>query len=314
MRYLYSENVSNKYWQQNCPVPEHIQGQAKSTLFFFTDFVEQGREQVVNFRFKKNFFEFIDSSSNLCWKDLSKEVTTELTSRLLRDPNALDRFYRSFGLDSTKFSSRRGQWSITEFFPDTPIKMLKEVFGALHLYDLVELLERVTKPRTLHPALSLKEIENLQDASNRPTKFYNKAKVLIIHNDDGIVGNNAEKIGTFFKALNRQTQVTTLSMDPQKELLNELPSLRQESVQLILPEYLSHYTLVVSNPLAIPTVLNYPFGHEKQRVLVEERQQRTKEKEEELKKINEKFLLAFSTTIDKWVEHANDEGWFTSFI
>lgn len=195
-------------------------------------------------------------------------------------------------------------------FPDTPIKMLKEVFGALHLYDLVELLERVTKPRTLHPALSLKEIENLQDASNCPTKFYSKAKVLIIHNDEGIVGNNAEKIGTFFKALNSQTQVTTLSMDPQKELVNELLSLRQL--------YLTPYQV------ATPTGLSYPFGNKTERALVEERQQRMKEnetrmtqikeKEEELKKITEKFLMAFSTTIDKWVKHANDEGWLTSFI
>ena len=107
-------------------------------------------------------------------------MTTELTSRLSSDPTALDRFYRSLGLDSTKIYSRRGQWSITEFFPDNPIKMLKEVFEALKLYDLVELLERVTKPRTLHPALSLKEIETLQDASDHPTKFYSKAEVLII--------------------------------------------------------------------------------------------------------------------------------------
>lgn len=193
-------------------------------------------------------------------------------------------------------------------FPDTPIKMLKEVFGALHLYDLVELLERVTKPRTLHPALSLKEIENLQDASNCPTKFYSKAKVLIIHNDEGIVGNNAEKIGTFFKALNSQTQVTTLSMEPQKELVNELSSLRRETEQQVLPVYLTPYQLRMYNP----------------EQLVEERQQRMKEnetkmtqieeKEEELKKINEKFLMAFSTSIDKWVKHANDEGWLTSFI
>ena len=251
-------------------------------------------------------------------------MTTELTSRLLRDPTALDRFYRSFGLDSTKFYSRRGQWSITEFFPDTPIKMLKEVFGALHLYDLVELLERVTKPRTLHPALSLKEIENLQDASNRPTKVYSKAKVLIIHNDDGIVGNNAEKIGTFFKALNSQTQVTTLSMDPQKEVLNELPWLRQETEQQILSLQLSHTLDDVFDSLPVPR--NYrPFGLKTERVLLaEERLQRMKEndtkmtqikeKEEELKKINEKCLMAISTTIDKWVEHANDEGWLTSFI
>ena len=156
-------------------------------------------------------------------------MTTELTSRLLGDPTALDRFYRSFGLDSTKFYSRRGQWSITEFFPDTPIKMLKEVFEALKLYDLVELLERVTKPRTLHPALSLKEIETLQDASDRPTKFYSKAEVLIIHDNENIARNDAEKIGTFFKALNSQTQVTSLSMEPRKKLVDELSWLRREN-------------------------------------------------------------------------------------
>ena len=245
-------------------------------------------------------------------------MTTELTNRLKRDPNALDRFYRSFGLDSTKFSSRWGQWSITEFFPDTPIKMLKEVFGALHLYDLVELLERVTKPRTLHPALSLKEIENLQDASNRPTKFYSKGKVLIIRNYEVIVGNNAEKIGAFFKALNSQTQVTSLSMDSQKEILLELSWLREETEPVILP---TPYSYRLYNPRHF---YNSPFGHKTERVLVKERQQRTKEndtkmtqikeKEEELMKINEKLLMAISTTIDKWVEHANDEGWLTSFI
>ena len=156
-------------------------------------------------------------------------MTTELTSRLSSDPTALDRFYRSFGLDSTKFYSRRGQWSITEFFPDTPIKMLKDVFEALKLYDLVELLERVTKPRTLHPALSLKEIETLEDASNRPTKFYNKAEVLIIQDDEGIVGNNVEKIGTFFKTLNSQTQVTTSRMEPREDLLLDLFRLSRET-------------------------------------------------------------------------------------
>ena len=171
--------------------------------------------------------------------------------------------------------------------------MLKEVFGALHLYDLVELLERVTKPRTLHPALSLKEIENLQDASNRPTKFYSKAKVLIIHNDEGIVGNNAEKIGTFFKALNSQTQVTTLSMDPQKEVLNELSWLRHETGQLIVPAH-----LIPTQPLYKPYTPFNPYNLYGYEMLVEQNQQRMKEndtkmtqrkkKEEELRKINEK--------------------------
>lgn len=119
--------------------------------------------------------------------------------------------------------------------------MLKEIFEALKLYDLVELLERVTKPRTLHPALSLKEIATLQDASDRPTKFYSKAEVLIIQNDENVVGNNAEKIGTFFKALNSQTQVNLLSMEPRKKLLDELYWLRRETQTGIEQERTLHF-------------------------------------------------------------------------
>ena len=54
--------------------------------------------------------------------------------------------------------------------------------------------------------------------------------------------------------------------------------------------------------------------------LVESREQWTKErkpkivrekkqKEEELQKENEKFKMAVSTVMDKWIEHAQDEGW-----
>ena len=72
-----------------------------------------------------------------------------------------------------------------------------------------------------------------------------------------------------------------------------------------------------------PPSVYFP-GHKTSRELVEEREQRTKENEtkkthikekvEELKKLHEKFLMAISTAIDKWVEHANDEGWLTSFV
>ena len=72
-----------------------------------------------------------------------------------------------------------------------------------------------------------------------------------------------------------------------------------------------------------PTFI-YPSGRKTERELVEEREQRMKEndtkmmqikeKEEELKMIEEKFVMAVSTAIDKWVEHANDEGWLTSIV
>ena len=99
-------------------------------------------------------------------KDLSKELTKELTFKLNRDKDVLNRFYRSFGLDHD--------------LHDLQVKLLKKVFEALKLYDFKEFLERATKPRTLRPALPLKEIEKLSNVSNRPTKVFTKAKVLIV--------------------------------------------------------------------------------------------------------------------------------------
>lgn len=54
----------------------------------------------------------------------------------------------------------------------------------------------------------------------------------------------------------------------------------------------------------------YPSWHKTERELVE----KIKQKEEELKMIEEKFVMALSTAIDQWVEHANDEGWLTSIV
>ena len=116
--------------------------------------------------------EFLDqgsSTSKLCLKDLSKAVTAKVAIRLGSDRIALERFYKSHGLDPYKLRLNR-LGKISKFFPDTSVKELQEVFEALQLYDLVELLEKV-KPRTLRPVLSLKEIEKLPNASNRPVKF-----------------------------------------------------------------------------------------------------------------------------------------------
>ena len=91
-------------------------------------------------------------------KDLSMEVTTELMCRLDNDPLAKKWFYESFGLPATCTKSDV-LGNISELFPDIPIKLLKDVFQALELHDLVEILEKVLKPRMLRPTLPLKEIK-----------------------------------------------------------------------------------------------------------------------------------------------------------
>ena len=166
-------------------------------------------------------------------------MTKEFTSRLQNDPVAQERFYRSFGLDPRKLRIR-GLSDIKELFPDTPVKMLKDVCEALQLFDLVELLDKETKPKTLRPALPLREIEKLPSANNRPTKIYTKAEVLIIR-CSGKEGEDygSEKFGHFFKLLNTKNQVTELTAKSSwnlHEQLNELKRSKKSSEYDMLHE------------------------------------------------------------------------------
>ena len=156
------------------------------------------------------------------------ELTEELTSKLNRNKDVLNRFYRSFGLDPDLLHDELDQRNVGKIFPDTPVKLLKEVFEALKLYDFAEFLEKATKPRTLRPALPLKEIEKLSSVSNRPTKVYSKAKVLIVdvcEARETSADNDVETAGSFFKAQNSRNEVTTLKTDSFKELLADLDGL-----------------------------------------------------------------------------------------
>ena len=193
------------------PIP--FQSIAVYAIYFKSTFV--------NFRFRSCLV-LADSTSKLCLKDLSMELTEELTSKLNRNKDVLNRFYRSFGLDPDLLHDELDRRNIGKIFPDTPVKLLKEVFEALKLYDFAEFLEKATKPRTLRPALPLKEIEKLSIVSNRPTKVYSKAKVLIIDVCEACetsADNDVDTVGSFFKAQNSRNEVTTLKSDSFKDLL-----------------------------------------------------------------------------------------------
>ena len=102
---------------------------------------------------------------------------------------------------------------IAEFFPDTPVKLLKDVFQVFQLYDLAEMLEKV-KSRALRLSLPLKEMK--KNASERPLKVYGKVELLIIEYSDWTAVEDAypdvERIGCFFLALNSQNQITKLTV------------------------------------------------------------------------------------------------------
>ena len=100
-------------------------------------------------------------------------MIVELKWRLENDPTGKKWFLESFGLAPTISEVLE---NIDELFPDTPAKLLKEVFEALELYDLAELMEKA-KRRTLRPAFPLRELRKTFNASKRPTRFYSKVAV-----------------------------------------------------------------------------------------------------------------------------------------
>ena len=116
---------------------------------------------------------------------------------------------------------------ISELFPDTPVRLLKDISEALQLYDLAELLDKA-KPRTLRPALPLEEIGNLSNASNRPTTFYSKAAVLII-DPTRSANDTAERIASFFTDLNSESEVNVVSVQQKLEVLRQMKMLQKKS-------------------------------------------------------------------------------------
>ena len=146
----------------------------------------------------------------LCWKDLSSEVIRKLERRLKNDQTAFKQICQSFGIDRSLFFYRASTLSgILRMFPDTPVKLLKEVFEALQLYDLIDLLEE-GKPRatrSLRPALRSQEIEKLGNPDDCPISYHSSVAVLIIDFEENF---DTEGIEKFFKGLNTKSEVTVM--------------------------------------------------------------------------------------------------------
>ena len=153
---------------------------------------------------------FSGDDHKLCWKHLSSAVIEKLDVRLKNDQTAFEQVCQSFGIDRIPFFSRASTFAgILSMFPDTPVKLLKEVFEALQLYDLIDLLEE-GKPRatrSLRPALRLQEIEKLRNPDDRPISYHSSVAVLII---DFAETCDTEGIKKFFKGLNTKSEVTVM--------------------------------------------------------------------------------------------------------
>ena len=146
----------------------------------------------------------------LCLKDINDEVIRKLDRRLIYDQTAAEQISQSFGIERSLIYSRTIRFKVILYmFPDTPVKLLKEVFEALQLYDLIDLLEE-GKPRatrSLRPALRLQEIEKLRNPDDRPISYHSSVAVLII---DFAETCDTEGIKKFFKGLNTKSEVTVM--------------------------------------------------------------------------------------------------------
>ena len=150
---------------------------------------------------------------------MNERVISEIRERLNRDLDAFKRVLQSFGITKNPLPLRNVS-SIFQLFPDTPVTMLKDVFEALQLYDLLELLElkSAIKPHSsLQLAYTLDEIKKRNGVADLPTTYHSCGAVLIITDDENV--SSASAIKTFFTDLDNKSDVTEI-------LTQEIPILR----------------------------------------------------------------------------------------
>jgi len=137
-------------------------------------------------------------------KDLGDDVILELKARLAGDQVAMRHIYKSFGIKDHFHLLM----NIFELFPDTPVKLFKDVLEALQLYDLVDLLEQPQPVRSLRPALPLQEIEKLRKTTDpHPTTYHSNVAVLIITDEKS---HHSKEIERFFKGFSSKSDVAVL--------------------------------------------------------------------------------------------------------
>ena len=162
---------------------------------------------------------------------MNERVISEIRERLNKDRDAFKRVLQSFGITKSPLPLRNFS-SIFQLFPDTPVTMLKDVFEALQLYDLLELLElkSAIKPHSsLQLAYTLDEIKKRNGVADLPTTYHSCGAVLIITDDENV--SIASAIKTFFTDLDNKSDVTQI-------LTQEIPILRHlnEEINVMILE------------------------------------------------------------------------------
>ena len=196
---------------------------------------------------------------------MNEKVVLEIERRLQKDPDAFQSVLHSFGITKTKGSLFSDFFNIIKFFPHTPVTMLKDVFEALQLYDLLELLEikfAIEKHRSLQLAYTLDEIKELNGVADLPTTYHSCGAVLIITDNENV--SSASAIKTFFTDLDNKSDVTEI-------LTQEIPPLRslKEEINAMILEISARFgNLLEAETQRQTEVPRFPFLSQLKEALV----------------------------------------------
>ena len=228
-------------------------------------------------------FFFSDETHTVFFRDLSADVISEVTNRIKADHRATRHILRSFGITDYY----RGFHDIFELFPDTPVKLLRDVCEVLQLYDLVDPLEKPIQPKphvtkSLRPVLTLDEVRKLGKTDARPISYHSCAAVLIFAESEN--DSNVKSYESFFKSLNNNSEVIIIQCDGIVKLSKEWIKLQFRPAEPTggFPGVPSWYT---QKPL------------EKESAEIEAKQRKEEENVE----------TAASTVVDRWIQH---QGWY----
>ena len=245
---------------------------------------------------------FLDSVHKLCYKDLPEEVTRELRRRIEADSDSAGLILQSFGVTRAIMAQHllKNVADVFTFFPNTPVKLLKDVFQALQLYDLVELLERPANPfaaGSLRPALSLDEIQKLRNAGGRPISYHSLAAVLIFGDRQNY---SVKGIETFFKHLNLKSKVTVIQC-------RDLSGIKEQTTKHALLKQQTQYEIQrLNEQLKTETKHGAIVALERELQLKMETLERAEKSSEDLLAKEKNFLTSPLMEIDEWIQR---QGW-----
>ena len=241
---------------------------------------------------------FSDDAHNIFFKDLDEEVIREMGNRIEAGDHATRRILQSFGIPDP-FHGRIPD--IFHLFPDTPVKLLRDVCEALQYYDLVDLLAKPISnlTKSLRPVLTLDEVRKLRKTDGRPIYYHSRAAVLIFADSDD--DSNVKSCETFFKSLNIKSEVNIIQcrdlLTRELQLADMNLSRAKEEVQRLQR-----------------SIEKGKRGEQSQQVedqtnmmeLTSELQMRRQKVEQLEKELKETEVRSTSTVIDKWIQR---QGW-----